>query len=134
MNDYRKLHGALALAALLALGAPGIAGAQDAQIDTALQHARFAAKAEDVKGVHTHLQHVVNCLSGSGGLGFDANALNPCQDMGGGAIPAAKGSRKEKLEDALNEAIVGLNVKAYAPAHETAQAVAATLEEARGSR
>lgn len=132
MNRCQELHRALGLAAVLALGAPGLAGARGAPIDAALRHARFAAKAENAEGMGADLRHVVNGPSGSGGLGFDANALDPCQDMGGGAIPAATRSRKDALEDARNEAIFGLQVDAYEPAHGTGPAVVTTLENAGG--
>jgi hypothetical protein len=37
-------------------------------------HAGMALGAADLKLVHTHLHHVINCLVGPSGKGFDAQA------------------------------------------------------------
>jgi hypothetical protein len=55
-------------------------------ISTAATHAGMAASGTDVVGVRRHLHHVLNCLVGPDGQGFDAAAGNPC-GAAGGAIP-----------------------------------------------
>ncbi|MDE2474202.1 MAG: hypothetical protein KGO48_04065 [Alphaproteobacteria bacterium] len=79
----------LAGAAAASLGAliPNIAAADAQQaIGIAATHAGLAANAGNINVVHTHMHHVLNCLVGPGGDGFDAMAGNPC-GMAGGAIP-----------------------------------------------
>lgn len=85
----KSLRIMLAGAAAASLGAliPNIAAADAQQaIGIATTHAGLAANAGNINVVHTHLHHVLNCLVGPGGDGFDAMAGNPC-GMAGGAIP-----------------------------------------------
>lgn len=85
----KSLHIILAGVAAASLGAliPNIAAADAQQaIGIAATHAGLAAKAGNINVVHTHMHHVLNCLVGPGGDGFDAMAGNPC-GMAGGAIP-----------------------------------------------
>jgi hypothetical protein len=82
------------------------------EVATASQHAGFAAQATDLKMAQTHLHHVINCLVGPKGKGFDANQLNPCKDMGNGAIPDTKDKAKKKsLATDLSKARSGLRAK-----------------------
>ena len=58
---------------------------------------------------HAHLQHTINCLVGPNGSGYDANALNPCKDMGSGAIRDTQdASKAAALESAVVLAQQGL--------------------------
>lgn len=85
----KSLRIMLAGAAAASLGAlvPNIAAADAQQaIGIAATHAGLAANAGNINVVHTHMHHVLNCLVGPGGDGFDAMAGNPC-GMAGGAIP-----------------------------------------------
>jgi hypothetical protein len=118
----------LSLFAGLALSA----GGAQKEIETAIQHAQFAAKMSTVDQTHAHLHHVVNCLVGPNGKGFDAKAGNPCKGQGNGAINDAKaGSDQQKLlEDALVVANIGLDNTRPAPAIGSARAVSVLLEEA----
>jgi hypothetical protein len=85
------------------------AAAQTKELDTATQHAGLAAKATDLKTVQQHLHHVINCLVGPGGAGFDASFGNPCNGQGNGAIPATAAMTKRKpLETALGQAKDGV--------------------------
>jgi hypothetical protein len=79
----------LAAAAVASLGSlvPQVAAADAKQAEgIAAQHAGLAANAGNINLVHTHMHHVLNCLVGPGGDGFDAMPGNPC-GMAGGAIP-----------------------------------------------
>jgi hypothetical protein len=79
----------LATVAVASLGSlvPQTASADAMQaIGIAAQHAGLAAGAGNINLVHTHMHHVLNCLVGPGGDGFDAMPGNPC-GMAGGAIP-----------------------------------------------
>ena len=57
------------------------------QVTTAARHAGLAAQATDLKGTQTHLHHVINCLVGPKGQGFDDKEAYPCKDQDNGAIP-----------------------------------------------
>jgi len=122
--------GALSLS--LFAGVALAAGGAQKEIETAIQHAQFAAKASTVDQTHLHLHHVVNCLVGPDGKDFDAKAGNPCKGQGNGAINDAKaGSDQQKLlEDALVVAKIGLDNSRPAPAIGCARAVNVLLEEA----
>ncbi|CAA7617577.1 hypothetical protein [Magnetospirillum sp. SS-4] len=97
-------------AAGLALVAAQPAAAADAakEITTAAAHAGMAAGSPDMKMVQSHLQHVVNCLVGPGGAGFDANQANPCKGQGMGAIPDSPADKRMALEAALKMARDGM--------------------------
>ena len=107
------------------------AGDSGKEISTAAQHAGLAAKATTIDMVHTHLQHVVNCLVGAKGTGFDAKAANPCGKLGDGAIPDASDAHmKETLGDAVKIANMGLASNDLATAQKSAMDVEAALKKA----
>ncbi len=101
---------ALAAASFLT-AAPAFAAADlGKEIATAETHAGYAIAAADMKMMQTHLHHVVNCMVGPKGKGFDETQANPCKDMGGGVMVDAKGTGKAKrasLQQALNAARAG---------------------------
>src|SRR6267142_900608 len=96
MGYSRTILCALAVSAVMIPVAVLADGPQE--IGTATNHAGLASKAGDIAGVKMHLHHVLNCLVGPGGQGFDASAGNPCGTQGGGAIPdTADAAAKAKL-------------------------------------
>ena len=122
---------AASAAALLVSGAGVPARAADPakEIATAATHAGFAAKATDLKTVDMHLHHVVNCLVGPQGKGFDAKQVNPCKSYGGGALPDFAGApaEKRKLQQALAAAEAGLGQSDLAAARKDATTAQAAL-------
>lgn len=101
------------------------------QVKTAAVHAGLASQAADVKGVHTHLHHTLNCLVGPDGDGFDSDEMNPCGDMGKGAIADTKdGKMKKKLEGAVEKANSGLETDDY----NEAKAAAMSVQKMLGSK
>lgn len=120
----------LACALPLAVQAADANVAASKQVATATAHAGMALGATDLDMVHTHLHHVVNCLVGTSGDGFDAKAGNPCKDMGQGAIVDAKGdaSTEARLQSALSEAEQGLKATTLDEAHADAKKVMSTLQ------
>lgn len=115
MKTIRLLPGAIALTAFAAL-APGAASADAAQAKaTAAQHAGLAASSGDLDGVRRHLHHVLNCLVGPDGDGFDESAGNPC-GAAGGAIPqtddAAMRDELMAVADEVREAVMGEDLAA----------------------
>ncbi|OOG45912.1 hypothetical protein [Rhodanobacter sp. C01] len=114
---------------LLMLALPVAAQAADShdaaskQAATASAHAGMALGAADLKTAHTHLHHVINCLVGPSGKGFDADAGNPCQGMGQGAIVDARGdaAAESRLHSALLRAEHGVKATTLDGAHADAQ-------------
>lgn len=103
----RRLTVSMAVAAAVVgfTVAPAFAD-EAAEVSTAGQHAGMAAGSADLKMVHMHLQHVVNCIVGPAGEGFDKAAGNPCDGKGNGAI--ADGGDKAKLGAAVAKAKEGI--------------------------
>ena len=91
------------------------------EVTTAASHAGFATKSADLKGTQTHLHHVVNCLVGPKGQGFDDKEANPCKDQGNGAISDTTDEvRRTALMQALSKANEGLRQTDLAAAHKSA--------------
>ncbi|HET6804415.1 MAG TPA: hypothetical protein VFH59_03105 [Frateuria sp.] len=117
---------------VLAQAYPGMAATRE--VKTAAAHAGMAMGAADLKMAHAHLQHVINCLVGPSGNGYDAQAENPCKGMGQGAIPDAKGdaARQSRLEAAATQARQGLKATTVDRAHAAAQKVMSSLQADQG--
>lgn len=122
----------LALALPLVVQAAALDGAAKTQTDTAAAHAGMALGATDLKTAHAHLHHVVNCLVGPAGKGFDAQAEDPCKGMGQGAITDAKGNTHAvaALRKALKQAEQGLKANTLTATHADAQHAMKTLQGA----
>ncbi|MBD8880190.1 MULTISPECIES: hypothetical protein [Rhodanobacter] len=120
----------LALALPIAVQAADANGAESKQVATATAHAGMAMGAADLATAHAHLHHVVNCLVGTSGKGFDAKAEDPCKGMGNGAIPDAKGdvAAVDRLNAALGQAEHGLKAGTLDAAHADAKQVMETLQ------
>jgi len=102
------------------------------EISTAHAHALLAQSATSVAMAQTHLHHVINCLVGPGGSGFDAAAGTPCKGQGNGAIPDSANDHAlhAKLESALMDAQAGLKSESLAAVQQDAGKVAAGLQGA----
>lgn len=121
----------------LALGASAcVAQAQTSsaknEISTAHAHALMAQSATSVAMAHAHLHHVINCLVGPNGTGFDAKAEDPCKGQGKGALPdfANDHALHAKLESALGDAQAGLKSESLAAVQQAAGKAAAGLQDA----
>ena len=120
----------LLIASCMALALPTAAFADvAAELTVADQHAGFAAKAATIDMVHMHLHHVLNCLVGPSGPGFDAAPGNPCAKAGNGAI--ADGGDKAKLQPVVDDVNAGLAATDVATAQGDAQKAAAAIEAAK---
>jgi hypothetical protein len=120
----------LLIASCMALALPTAAFADvAAELTVADQHAGFAAKAGTIDMVHMHLHHVLNCLVGPSGPGFDAAPGNPCAKAGNGAL--ADGGDKAKLQPAVDAVNAGLAATDVAAAQGDAQKAAAAIEAAK---
>lgn len=123
-------------ALMLAIALPVVAQAANSnsavskQVSTATAHAGMALGAADLKTAHAHLQHVINCLVGPNGEGFDANQVDPCKGMGQGALVDAKGdaASESRLQAAVDEAKQGVQATSVDEAHADAKKVMSTLQ------
>ncbi|HVA12577.1 MAG TPA: hypothetical protein VNF99_04960 [Stellaceae bacterium] len=120
---------AVAAVVLIAAAPPARADADLAkEMATAANHAGLAAKSTNMKMTQMHLHHVVNCLVGPSGAGFDAAPGNPCKDQGTGAIPDTKdAAQKAQLQQALAKAKAGLAETDMSAAQKDATAAQALL-------
>jgi hypothetical protein len=113
------------------------AGNVETEIRTAAEHAQFAMQAKEVRQIHLHLHHVINCLEGNNGPDFDASAGNPCKGEGHGALKDVGNVKKEAatLNQAVKVAKTGLRDESYDKAHTAARMVHELLTQAeRASR
>lgn len=125
-----RLVSALSGTALaLLVSSSALAADNSSQVKTAAAHAGYASKAGEVKGVQTHLHHALNCLVGPDGDGFDSDEMNPCADMGKGAIPDAENKgMKKKLKKAADKARGGLDSDDFGEAKSAAMVVQRMLK------
>jgi hypothetical protein len=109
--------------------------AQEA-VATAHAHALMAAGADSLEMTQAHLQHVINCLVGPDGEGFDAEAANPCESMGAGALPDSAGSEAERgqLKEALAAAQSGVKADSQESAQKAANSAAELLKSSDGGQ
>jgi hypothetical protein len=92
---------ALAAGAIALFVQPASAGDFRQQTATAAAHAGMAAAAAEPGMTKSHMQHVINCLVGPAGDGYDSTQANPCKDQGFGAIPDAPMDKMTALQAAL---------------------------------
>lgn len=122
---------AIGAAALLAISTGAFAANSGKEAATAAQHAGFAAKSANIKQVHMHLHHAINCLVGPKGDGFDAKEANPCAAEGNGAIPDATDAKmKDMYMKAVKTAKMGLATDDLAKAQKQATMVKMELKKA----
>lgn len=108
MTKLTLIAGAAALSLAPFLTLPAQADTA-AEITIATTHAGIASKQTNINGAHTHLHHVLNCLVGPKGEGFDAAAGNPCAKAGNGAIPDTSDTAlKGKLEAIVTRVKAGI--------------------------
>lgn len=99
------------------------------EVSTAHTHALLAQNATTVPAAHTHLHHVINCLVGADGSGFDATAGNPCKGQGNGALKdsTSNAALQSKLKSALADAHSGLKSSSLSTVQQDAAKAAAAL-------
>jgi hypothetical protein len=117
------------------MGATGAAN-PDQEIATALQHAGMSAGSSKLEDVHNHLHHVINCLVGPSGQGFDSTAENPCNGQGTGAINDVdnKSKQRKKLDTAVKDANKGLKENDLKKAQKEAKEVMDDLQAAQKAK
>lgn len=127
----RMLMSSMALLGALLLASTALAQDGDAakELATASTHAQLSEAAQSVAVADMHLHHVINCLVGPHGRGFDAAAGNPCKGMGDGALrDSAKQSQlHSKARRALAAARRGLASKELSAVHQADSEIAGIL-------
>lgn len=125
---------AAAVLATAAAAAPATNAARE--IATAKVHANVATQIDTVAGAQLHLHHVVNCLVGPHGNGYDAAAEakseNHCDDLGNGAIAdsAHASAMQRDARAALHAAQAGLAAHTLDAVHHDASQALAALDRA----
>jgi len=106
------------------------------EINTALDHAQMAVAGQDVKTVHEHMQHVINCLVGPQGPEFDAKAEDPCKGMGNGAMNDvdSKSDKHKQLDKALTDAKDSLRKDSVKSAQSQAKSVVKEVQKAQRAK
>jgi hypothetical protein len=129
MKTFRIIGTSTALGVLttLSMFAPTTVLADGPQaIGTAATHAGMAAAGADLAGAQRHLHHVLTCLVGTGGEGFDAAPGNPCAAAGGAIPQTTDAAAKAKLEKAaaqVRTALAGKDLEATKKAATEVQAM-----------
>jgi hypothetical protein len=129
---------AAAPAASTAMGANSMSGTAnpDQEIATALRHAGMSAGSSTIADVHNHLHHVLNCLVGPSGAGYDATAEDPCKGQGTGAVNDVynKSKERKKLDAAVKDANKGLKEDDLKKAQKEAKEVMDDLKAAQKAK
>ena len=120
---------ALCVSLAFVVATPAVAADAVKEQTAAAFHAGLAAGAKDIKTVRMHLHHVINCLVGPAGTGFDGNEMNPCKDLGSGLVTdTPPGSVHQQFENALTRAQAGLKIEELAAAQKVAGETQALLK------
>ena len=123
-----KLFASSLVVTSLFLGLPASSLADGPQaVAAAAQHAGLAAGSGDIAGVHRHLHHVLNCLVGPDGAGFDGSAGNPCAAAGGAIPQTMDNAMKMKLEKAAADARMAIGNDDLDAAKKAAASIQAEL-------
>lgn len=126
-----SLMSSMALLGALFLSSAALAQGGDAakELGTASKHAQLSESSQSVQVAAMHLHHVINCLVGPHGTGFDAAAGDPCKGMGDGALQdSTKGSESHsKALHALAIARHGIAEKELPAMHKAASEIVGIL-------
>ena len=118
----------LRLFALCLIVSPALAQPGMADMRAADRYAALAASASQLSDVRLNLQHVLLCLQGGG----EANDQAPppaCSGAGAAAGLPAGSANRIRVEKAIKLAAVGVTFHDFKPAHFTALATQAVLDE-----
>jgi hypothetical protein len=125
----RKLAGmTITLAAITTIYTSAALADGPEAVATAANHAGFAAGQDNIAGAKTHLHHVLNCLVGPEGEGFDASAGNPCGDTGGAIPQTGDADARERLDELAMQVREAIASDDAAAVKETAMSVQKALE------
>ena len=96
----------------------------------------MSAGSSKLEDVHMHLHHVINCLVGPSGQGYDSTAEDPCKGQGTGAINDvdSKSKQLKKLDEAVKNAKEGLKENDMKKAQKEAKEVMDDLQAAQKAK
>jgi hypothetical protein len=100
-----------------------------AEMATAERFARAAASAGKLQDIRVNLQRSLNCLVGRDAIGYHPSAGDPCQGQGALKTLPAGSVNQIRVRKAIQLASVGVTFQDFKPAHYTALAVQAVLDE-----
>lgn len=117
---------------VVAAMSPGADKAQ-AQLTTAITHARNSAGSDAMSSATSHLGHVLNCIEGTRGRNFNGSWGHVCQGQGDGILVDIKdaknaGAVMAVLEAADGLAVAGVKAKDLAAVQYAARGVGALLQ------
>ncbi len=127
---HSAILAATGFVAALVASAPAQAGDVRQEFSTAITHAGMAASAPDLNGVRMHMHHVMNCLAGPGGTGYDPAMVDPCKGQGAGLIPDAAAPKRADLTAILEKASAASVAMDYDAAKKQAGGVQDALKRA----
>ncbi len=127
MQMKRMVASAGAVLACVALAPAAVFADGPQAIATAAQHAGLAAGSGEIAMVQRHLHHVLNCLVGPEGEGFDQAAGNPCAQAGGAIPQTADAAAKEMLTKQAADARAAIANTDLAAAQAAATAIQRAL-------
>ena len=131
MDRKLLLSSAIVAAGLIAFTAPSARAADPStELATAAAHAGMSAASGDLKMVHAHLHHVINCLVGPGAADYDATQADPCKGQGMGIIPDSMAAKHAELQAVVGMAKKGIAEEDMTKAKADATAVQAALKKA----
>ena len=133
----------LALAAMLLGGVASAqmieapSGALAEQLTTAITHSGFSAGAAELAMASTHLGHVLNCLVGEGGEGFNVDWGHPCGGQGAGiasdlASHPQSADLQALVDNAIQLAMWGVTQESLTAVQAAAAGVGALLQVIAG--
>jgi hypothetical protein len=100
-----------------------------ADMRTADRYASLAANASRLSDIRLNLQHVLLCLEGASGPEHQASAPAACSSAGAAAGLPIGSANHIRVEKASKLAAVAVTFHDFRPAHFTALAVQAVLDE-----
>jgi hypothetical protein len=111
---------------------PTIALAQQpglAEMRIAEQHAAAASRASNLQQIRAELQQALHCLVGPQGQEYRSRVGDPCKGASAFRKLPNDSVNRIRVQKAIRLASVGVTFHDFKPAHFTAQAVRAVLEE-----
>jgi len=113
---------------------PAAAGGKaEAQLRTAIDHAKNSAGSGVMAAAVTHLGHALNCIEGTKGRNFNASWGHVCQGQGDGILVDIKGAKNADsvllvLQAADELAVAGVKAKDLAAVQNAARGVGVLLQ------
>ena len=129
MNAKTVIATTISSMGLFLIASTAVKADEHEAVMAAERHAGLASKAADLHGVQMHLHHVLNCLVGPDGNGFDADEANPCAQAGAAIPQASNPEMMHQLEMVADGVRKGLATDDLSAAKEAAMHAEAMLKD-----